>query len=329
MFKYTNKHNVSLAMTTFLLHDSYDHDPRSNAISATTLMKPIRQLVLLRQNPDLEKTVDVVDLVASRMGSAIHDGCEAAWKSEQNLTEALKVMGAGPDTVKRVKVNVEPEDLQEGDIPVYVEQRTEKQVGNYIITGKFDLCLDGTVNDYKSTSTWTYIYDSNAGDYTQQGSLYKWLNPHKITSEYINIQYIFTDWSGSKAKQDSNYPQLRVQTKKYPINSVEQTQVWVEEKLNQLDHYINMPQEQLPECSDDELWASPTVYKYYKNPAKKSRATKNFSTMEEAIQRQAADNNIGVIDTVHGEVRRCNYCAAVGICKQAEQLVATGRLTLS
>ena len=73
--EYTNKNNVSLALAVFLMYDNYEYDERPNAISATGLIKPLRQLVLSRQNPALLKTVDIADLVATRMGSAIHKGC--------------------------------------------------------------------------------------------------------------------------------------------------------------------------------------------------------------------------------------------------------------
>ena len=60
-----------------------------------------------------------------------------------------------------------------------------------IVSGKYDLVLDGQLSDYKSTSVWTYIYGSKVEDYIKQGSIYKWLSPDKITSDYININYIF------------------------------------------------------------------------------------------------------------------------------------------
>ena len=48
-FEYTNKNNVSLALAVFLMYDEYKYDDRSNAISATGLIKPLRQLVLSKQ----------------------------------------------------------------------------------------------------------------------------------------------------------------------------------------------------------------------------------------------------------------------------------------
>jgi hypothetical protein len=290
-------------------------------------MRPMRQLVLAQQNKQLLKTVDISDLVASRMGTAIHDGCEKAWTDHANVLKALEVLGASAEVIDSIKIN--PEVVSTGDVPVYVEQRAEKEIIKFIVTGKYDLVLDGTLNDYKSTSVWTYIYDSNAEDYITQGSIYKWLNPDKITSDYININYIFTDWSATKAKQDpKQYPQQRVLTKKYPLWGNEETENWIMNRLEAYQKLAGYTQDLLPECTDKELWASETVYKYYKNPASMTRSTKNFSTMDEALARQGQDGNVGRVVTVPGEVKRCGYCPVVGLCTQAEAMLASGRLNL-
>jgi len=328
-FKYTNNSNVSLPLAVWLMHDDYDYDSRTNVISATSLLKPTRALVLKYQNAGLDKSVDITDLVSARMGSAIHAIAEEAWLNKDNINKALEAMSMS-GLADRIKVNPNKEDLSyDGtDIPVYVEQRHETTVGDYIISGKYDLVLDGTLSDYKSTSVWTYIYDSNALKYTQQGSIYKWLAPDRITDNKINIQFIFTDWSGAQAKRDSKYPQSRLVTKSYPLWPTDQTDHFIKEKLKLISLMKDKSQDQLPECTSEELWESQTKYKYYKNPSKMARATKNFDTMDEASIRLAADGNIGVIETVRGEVKACRYCEVVGICTQAKNLQAQGRLVL-
>ena len=324
--EYTNKNNVSLALAVFLMYDDYEYDERSNSISATGLIKPLRQLVLSKQNPALLKTVDIADLVATRMGSAIHKGCEDAWTDPKNVKNALTVLGASEDAIDNIKIN--PPFVKHGETPVYVEQRAEKEIIDFIISGKYDLVLDGTLNDYKSTSVWTYIFDSNADSYVKQGSIYKWLSPDKITSDYININYIFTDWSAAKAREKKDYPQQRVLTKKYPLWSVEETENWIMNKIEAYKALADTPQEGLPECTKEELWASDTTYKYYKNPNKLDRSTKNFNTMDEALIRKSTDGDVGIIKTVPGEVKACRYCPVVSICNQAATMLADGRFTL-
>jgi len=324
-FKYTNKDNVSLPLAVWLMHDDYDYDSRDNVISATALLKPIRALVLIDQHKGLDKTVDIMSLVSSRMGSAIHAIAEKAWTNRKNISKALEALQVSNLDDKLV---INPDKVKEGEIPIYVEQRHEKEIDDYIISGKYDLIVDGTVSDYKSTSVWSYIFDSNALKYTQQASIYKWLAPDRITDNNVHIQYIFTDWSAAQAMRDSSYPQTRVLTKEYPIWSTEQTKFFISEKIKLLKQYKDSPQEDLPECNKEELWESETKYKYYKNPAKMARATKNFDTLEEANVRLATDGGVGTVVTVPGEVKACRYCEVSDVCKQAQNLIQQGRLVL-
>jgi len=324
-YKYTNKSNISLPLAVWLVNDDYDYDSRDNVVSATSLLKPTRALVLKYQHSDLDKSVDLADLVSARMGSAIHAIAEEAWLTRGNISKALKAMGT--TALNRIFIVNPDKPVKDSEIAVYVEQRHETTVGDYIISGKYDLVLDGTLSDYKSTSVWTYIYDSNALKYTQQGSIYKWLAPDRITDNKIDIQFIFTDWSGAQAKRDPKYPQSRLVTKAYPLWPVDQTDHFIKEKLKLISNLKDKPQDKLPECTSEELWESKTKYKYFKNPSAQ-RATKNFDSLDEANQRLANDGMVGVIKTVRGEAKACRYCEVAGICDQAKLLEAAGRLTL-
>jgi hypothetical protein len=164
--------------------------------------------------------------------------------------------------------------------------------------------------------------------YTQQGSIYKWLAPDRITDNKVSIQFIFTDWSAANAARDSKYPQSRVLTKDYPLWSTDQTEHYIKDKLQAVTNLLDKSQEELPQCTSEELWESKTKYKYYKNPAKTARATKNFDSLEEANLRLSNDGMVGTIKTVRGEVKACRYCEVVDICDQAKLLQAAGRLTL-
>ncbi len=324
-FTYTNNSNVSLPLAIWLMHDDYDYDSRDNVISATALLKPTRALVLKYQNKDLNKSVDIADLVSARMGSAIHAIAEQAWTDRGNVAKAMRALGTSK--LGEILIINPDKPVKESEIAVYVEQRHETKVGDYIISGKYDLVIDGTLSDYKSTSVWTYIYDSNALKYTQQGSIYKWLAPDRITGNKIDIQFIFTDWSSAQAMRDPKYPQSRVLTKSYPLWSVEQTEHFIKTKLNDITNLLDKSQDGLPMCTPEELWETQTKYKYFKNPSAQ-RATKNFDSLEEANLRLSNDGMVGTIKTVRGEVKACRYCEVVDICDQAKLLQAAGRLTL-
>lgn len=310
--KYTNQHKIPLPLAVFLATEHYDYVP--NTISVTGLLKPIRQTILANR---LESTtVDLSDMVSSRMGTAIHDAIERAWA---NPEKALKALGYSDDVIKRIKVN--PDVVKPDDIPVYMEKRTTKHIDGFNITGKFDFVADGKVQDFKSTSTFSYTNQTKANDYIMQGSIYRWLNQDIITKDDMTIHYIFTDWSKAKALADSSYPQARVLSQSYPLLPLYDTELFIKERLNQYVRYRDSHEREIPLCTDKDLWRKPTVYKYYKNSTAK-RATKVYDNAMEAYARKETDG--GHVLEVKGKVSACNYCPARAICSQYEQLVLLG-----
>lgn len=326
MTKYANTSAVPLSLAVFLATDHYDHDDDPHTISATSLIKPVRQLILAGRVPANEAIIDLENLVLSRLGTAIHDGIERAWK--QNYTGALTALGYPPKVIERVKINPEPHELDENVIPIYLEQRLKKQVGKWTVTGKFDFIGEGRVEDFKSTSVYTAIHSTNDDKYVLQGSIYRWLDPQKITRDEMAIQWIFTDWSKAKALADPKYPPKRTQQKIFPLKPIGETERFVRQKLAQLEQYWDAPEDEIPPCSDEDLWRSEPVWKYYKNPDKRSRSTKNYATRQEAFLRRAEDGNVGVVVEQPGQVTACKYCAAFPVCSQKDQLVAAGDLQL-
>lgn len=324
--KYSNVSAVPLSVAVFLASDFYDHNEDPNTISATSLIKPIRQIILTnRVNPELA-LIDLTQMVASRVGTAIHDGFERAWVN--NHVTALTALGFPEKIVNRVLVNPTKDTMFDGCIPVYLEQRATKQVGRWNVSGKFDFVGEGRVEDVKTTSTYTAMHSTNDAKYILQGSIYRWLNPEIITQPNMAIQFIFTDWSKAKAMADPKYPQQRIQQLILPLKSTQEIQGYVERKLNQIEQYWDTPEEQIPFCTDEDLWRSEPVFKYYKNPTKTTRSTKNFDTKQEAFIRLAEDGNVGIVKEVPGQVTACKYCPAFSACSQKDALVASGDLIL-
>lgn len=323
---YANVSEVPLALAVFLATDSYDHNDDPNTISATTLLKPLRQVILPSRIPPGEGLVNLADMMNNRMGTAIHDGIEKAWMT--NYRKAMQNIGLPDRIIDHVRINPSAEELGTGIIPIYLEQRLSRQLGKWTITGKFDFIGEGKVQDFKSTSTFTYKKQTGADKYTQQGSIYRWLDPRKIYQDRMDIHYIFTDWKGAMAKSDPSYPPKRFHTQSFELLSLNETEAFIRKKLALIEQYWNAPEEELPHCSDDELWRSEPVFKYYKNPAKTARSTKNFDTMQDAMLRLSEDGNVGIVKEVPGQVTACRYCPAFAACTQKDQLVAAGDLIL-
>jgi hypothetical protein len=243
----------------------------------------------------------------------------------------MLAMGIPKKVVDRVIINPSKDDLKNNpdSIPVYLEQRSHKTVGKYTVSGKFDFVGEGRLEDFKTTTTYTAIHNTNDEKYIQQGSIYRWLNPEIITKDEIAIQWIFTDWSKTKALSDPKYPQNRIQQKLFPLMSIQETDAFVKRKLDQLDKHWNTEETELPWCTDEDLWRSEPVFKYYKNPDKTTRSTKNFSSMQEARLRQIEEGGMGVIKEVPGQVTACKYCSAFSICTQKDALIVSGDLVIT
>lgn len=327
MPKYSNVSSVPLSMAVFLATDNYDYVDEPNYLSATSLIKPLRQLILSSRIPAEDSPVDLDQMIASRMGSAFHDAIERSWLT--NYRGALKELGYPSRVIEKIQINPKKEELTEDSIPIYLEQRGFKTVGKWTIGGKFDFVGEGRVEDFKSTSVYTAIHKTNDTKYILQGSLYRWLNPEIITRGEMAIQFIFTDWSGAKARTDPAYPQKRIQQRVLKLMSVAETDAFVRRKLQLIEQYWDAPEADIPECSDEDLWRSEPVFKYYKNPQKTSRSTKNFETKQEAYIRLAEDGHVGIVIEQPGQVTACRYCAGASMCSQKDRLIAQGDLTLN
>lgn len=330
--RFANVGEVPLALAVFLASDFYDHSDDPTEISATALLKPVRQVILAGRVPEGEGLVNLADMMQSRMGTAIHSGIEKAWT--ENYKVAMQALGLPSRVIDRVKIN--PTIVGEDDIPVYIEpDRFKRKISvgerTWTITGKTDFIGEGRVQDFKSTSVFTYQKQTGATKYAQQGSIYRWLAPSIITEPSLDIHYIFTDWKNGFAKGDPNYPPKRFHTQRYDLMSLSDTEMFIRKKLQLIDAYWDAPEEEIPACDDAELWRSDPQFKYYKDPAnmaiKGKRSTKNFDTRQEAVTYMSVEQSgKGAIKEVPGSVMACKYCPAFAACSQKDDLIRSGDL---
>jgi hypothetical protein len=327
MKHYTNTRNISLAWAVWLMRDTYDYDPDPGVISATTLLKSIRQIVLARKHKDLDELVDISMLDKSRAGTNIHDGAEAAWRDPQARTAGLKLMGFPDKVINKVTLDPTEEELKDGAIPLYLEVRTKKEVGikDYKISGQFDMVLDGQVFDYKNTSVRSWNDPEKAKDYSLQGSIYRWLNPDKIDKDFIEINYRFEDWTPYGSKDQ---PSFRLMSKSFPLMTLSQTDKWIKDKISKIDHYMSKPDIELPECTPAELWQKETIYKVYKTFGAKTamRGGSKFTSRMEAETFKATKGGAEIRE-IPGEATACRYCKVRTLCDQAQRLEDSGKLS--
>jgi hypothetical protein len=321
----TNNADISLALAVWLLHDDYDYNSDPDYISVTRLMRPIRHIVLPSRIPPQERVIDLSDLIARALGNSLHASIEKAW--ENNPQTKLRALGYPQHIVDRIRVNPSDEELAANPeiIPVFLEQRLVREFRGRKIGGKFDMVTEGIVNDTKSTSAYSWVYGTRDDENILQGSLYRWIDAAqpkpKITEDFMRINYIFTDWQKAQARQNPKYPQKRLEQKTLKLLSLDETEMYIQGKLDLIERFKNTPEPQLPHCTDEELWRSDPKFKYYSDPMKAkdptARSTKNFETLSEANQHLATQGK-GIVVTVPGEVKRCGYCDAFDACTQKD-----------
>lgn len=325
--RYTNVSDVPLALAVFLACDNYDYNTDVDTISTTTLLKPLRQIVLPNRIPQEDGLVSLGDMMTLRLGTAVHDGIERSWLNG-NHVKAMMSMGYPSKVIEKVRINPKDDEIFDGCIPVYLEQRLTKKLGKWNVTGKFDFVGEGRVQDFKTASVWSYMHQTNAAKQIQQGSIYRWLNPTLITQDEMDIHHIFMDWKAGMVKSDPNYPNQRFKKQTFSLMPLQETERFITKKLALIEQYWDAPEEEIPECTAEELWRSEPVFKYYKNKEKTLRSTKNFDTRHDATVRFVEDGSIGLVKEVPGQVTACRYCNAYAACSQKDALIAAGDLIL-
>lgn len=324
----TNELDISLLLAVWLIDDNYDHATAATVsaeaekpyISVTTLMRPLKQILLAQRVPVEKQVEDVSDFISRGLGSTIHDGIERAWT--KSYARNLAKLGVPDAVIDRVRVNPTDDDRRAMPdmIPIYLEQRGFREFGGYVIGGKFDAVAEGHVEDNKSTSAYGWVFGTRDEENQLQGSLYRWIDAvreiPRITEDFMRVNYVFTDWQKVMARSNPKYPQKRVEYKDIPLLSLADTELFVRAKLAAIKANKDKPESEMPECSDEELWRSAPAFKYYANPAKTDgRSTKNFESLAEANS-YMQEQGKGVVKTIPGEVKRCGFCAAAPICQQ-------------
>jgi len=304
---YTNERGIPLSIAVWLARELYDKDPRY--LSGSELQKSNRQIVLGRR---ASADVDLAQILAARLGNAINDAIDAAWKSDR-LMEYVKLAGFNP----LFEYDVNPLLPDPKKTAIYIQKRYEEEFLGGVLSGAPDMILGGRLFDYKSTSVFLFQKKTPA-DYMWQLTTYRYLARDLITDNVATIQFILKDWSKTRAKKDPNYPQSPCPTLLVPVGSAEQCKARLESRVTEINGLLSVDDAELPLCTDEELWIDAPKYAYYSNPAAlpTARATRIFDSMNEAVLFQHTKNGTGRIDVRKGEPRACDYCAAATICQQ-------------
>ena len=270
----TNKFNLPTAFVN-LAQD--EHGFKEKEYSVTTLLQPIREIMLKRRFYN-EIEEDVADRIWAIFGSAVHKVMEEADKTgfaELHLKEKIK--------------------------------------DDYYLTGICDLYNEEamTVEDYKTCSVFK-ILNADFDDWKKQGLMYAWLlrKQGKYTSK-LRFHALMKDWSSRdyRFRGEKWYPEHPIWTWEYEIteSDMQMIESFIYDKFDEIIKYESA--DELPLCSMEERWNPGDKYALKKPGAK--RAIKVCDTLAEA-QAQAAGLEI---ETRKGEDKKCiDYCRCCKFC---------------
>ena len=345
----------SLSVAVMLAVDNYKYNPDPKAISATTLLQPLRMLILRALKGNDKVDIEIGNIVASRTGTAVHTMLEESWLNPSTLKKVLARLDCAD-----LKVKVNPPDnpaalkklRAEGVTVVWVEQYAERAVSNRIVTGTFDFCGGGILEDLKNTGAFKVkeamaeIFNFNdelnalpvtkldVEDYytkleainaicptvfnlSMQGSIYKFLNPDKIKDDVMLVQFIIKDYKKGEALKDITYPQTNPYQLSLPLFTHAEVEGWIYYKLKLLEEgdLLN-----LPLCTTKELWMSDETWKVYAKADSKRCVNGGTFTSLQAANHFLSQRKSGVVKKIANPPRRCGYCSVRNNCSQADTL---------
>ena len=254
--------------------------------SITELLKPLRAMILTRQFPDkADKTMSM----KSFLGTAFHSEASKRLSKHENFNSEM---------------NIEhPEGIVSGTIDLYDKDTN-------------------TVYDFKLTSVKSFIYGNNNDNYTEQLNGYAWLLRTKnIEVKKLIIIQVYYDWSYADMKKIKDYPDEDSQILLIPVWSYDYQQQYFMDRISTFQ--TTFASNELPICSDKEMWKNDPKFAVTKNNAIK--ATKVCDTLEEAEQ-YFTDKNLSedmyYIEQRLAEPKYCKYyCPARFICQENQLFI--------
>lgn len=263
----------------------YTYKP--NRYSVTAILGGTCEAVLKRRHQD-DVVVDVAQSVWAVFGSAVH-----------------KILEESKETDSQLK-----------------ENWLSVQVGDYELSGIFDLydADTKTVTDWKTAGTIKWL-KKEFDDYRMQLLLYCWLlRKNGFEADNGEIVMLLKDWSKSKARHDSSYPQIQVQKVQYSFTDDDfgYAEKFVNGWFDKVREQERLNDSELTPCSPKSRWHKDDVWAVMKKGRKS--AIRLYQDEESALQRVKSENekasgNPFYIQFRQGEDTKCElYCSVAQWC---------------
>lgn len=186
-----------------------------------------------------------------------------------------------------------------------VEQKIEIEIDGHTISGIPDCYYGDTLDDYKTTSVWSYIYGDKP-DWESQLNIYAYLiwKKHGLVINKLQILAVFKDFKEREAEKSSDYPPVPLMLMPIPVWTLEYTEQFIKDRIKA--HVDIAP------CNDKERYKTNDTYAVMKKGRKS--ALRVLDSMGEAELWKGA-NGGDSIDHRIGEYKRCkSYCSVSKFC---------------
>jgi len=147
------------------------------------------------------------------------------------------------------------------------EKRLNYTINNMLVSGKFDLIKNNQLHDYKVTSVWTLVFKDKIEEWVKQLSIYRFLYylvHKKKLSDTAHIVAVLRDWTARDLGRIKGYPVSPIVELDLSLLSLENTEILVKEKIEEVKAAEGMSDDELPMCTDEERWYNKKKKKYNK-----------------------------------------------------------------
>lgn len=285
----TNNNNTPDIMLD-VLDDDVRHDVGASDYSATSLVQA-PQMLQLKKRYGHQIVDDAMDRWYLFVGNAMHEYIE------KNLRK-------------------KPEKY-------LVEHKLTEFIGDrkvVAIPDVYDLEND-VLYDHKSTTSYSWNDEPN-DEYVQQLNINAWfLRKNGKEPKKAALNMMTKDWSAgmAKFKGPEDYPPNPMWEQEVPLWSEEDQKKFIDARLELHKSCEGLTDEQLPPCTEEEMWAKPNTYAVKKRGVYVAKRV--LPTLHEAEDWMALSKIPDLyIEERKGERTRCEkYCRVNKFCKQYQK----------
>ena len=291
--RYTNKHNIPLAIYNALVRDDY---VLKGDISATGLTKSVRQVQLAKRFDKLI-VVDASTRLWSLLGRAVHNIVEQHGPDEYVMEETLKA-----------------------------------EVLGWIVAGTPDVWIPSLrdLDDYKVTAV--AALSKAKEEWVTQLNYYRWLIETQtgVLVNNMTIHAILRDHMIWNLFKDKNYPLIPFKSRPIEKLSLDKVEAMIYANVKRHQEGEGFDDAAIPNCTPAELWQDPDKWAVLKKGGKRAIPGGVCDTQDAAEDlvklKESAGKASYTIDYRPSQAKRCHYCDPRCVCGQYKVMLKEGMI---